>query len=220
MPKISHHPTTNHQSKFLETFNEILLPFEGEIQNFRNELLQEMSELNLRGVNCFHCRGTCCLKSRNSMGVTLYEGVEVFKNLLLKFDISTLESKVQEAIQKFRLDHPIYIKNKLFRKTYDCPLFELNGVKTGCPLDKETKPFGCLAYNPRSSQIQDGEDCYLREDLLESTHQNIEKNIVQLNANIAAFTGFENTTYPLPILLYKLIQLQVQFELQFQVDCK
>ncbi len=76
-----------------------------------------------------------------------------------------LKNKCQETITKFRLDHPAGNgKRSFIRRTYTCPFF--GHQELGCPLPKEVKPYGCLAFNSHHTDLKAGEYCYSEQELL------------------------------------------------------
>ena len=151
---------------------------------WRISLINQMNVLESSGVNCLSCSGHCCTQKRNSMQITLAEGIAVYFDLKDKklFD-DHLKCKLQKCIEDSRLDQIIYIKNKALRRNYTCPLFELKGF--GCPLDKGNKPFGCLGYNARSPNETEGESCRSEIEILESTEDKFLNQIAELSKRIS-----------------------------------
>ena len=122
----------------------------------REKLLNVMDELQASGVDCKHCVGTCCTMAANSIQITPLEGYELLRYLLgsdrwTEERVAKLERTVLEARLNVALNLP---RNQIFRRTYTCPFF--SGGKLGCAVPPELKPYGCLAFNPRSARQREG----------------------------------------------------------------
>lgn len=151
-----------------------------EAREFRKKLIDRMNSLSSKEINCMNCSGVCCTKSRNSMMVTPTEALELYLNLMSKVkDFDELWKRVNQSIIDFGLDREIYIKNKLMRKNYTCPLFKFESY--GCPLDFNSKPFGCLGYNPKAKGVSEGEDCGSDVVLLEEVDLKIHRSLEKIN---------------------------------------
>lgn len=141
----------------------------------RKILIHEMQELEGKTIHCFTCPGTCCTSQANSMQITPIEALEILSSL--KSDEWTAEEKesfkkrMQETILNFRLDVEIYTGKKNsagLRKTYTCPFF-MNGSK-GCGLSRGAKPYGCLGFNPQTSE-DNGKSCSSNKPILEKREE-------------------------------------------------
>ncbi|MGZ3788717.1 MAG: hypothetical protein ACXVLQ_09355 [Bacteriovorax sp.] len=134
----------------------------------RHLLIEEMSSLTEKEIHCFHCTGTCCTMSANSMQITPLEALEIILSLNVSVEtLPELKLKLQKNIQDYRLDHEIFLGKKNLshlRKTYTCPFFS-PGPK-GCTIKKELKPYGCLGFNPRFEN-DNGSQCHSDFNLLE-----------------------------------------------------
>jgi hypothetical protein len=135
--------------------------------NRREVLIEKMNDLESRGMGCMGCSGNCCTYEANSMMVTPLEAVELMvylkENNLLSDELKT---KFTETVSKYRLEHPpIRGRRSYLRKTYTCPFF--NHQELGCPLPREIKPYGCLAFDSHHAEIKASEHCYSEKDLLE-----------------------------------------------------
>ncbi len=119
-----------------------------------------MENLESQGMDCRGCQGNCCTFEANSMMVTPVEAVELITHLQEKNLLTpVLKDSITNTITKYRLDHPAGNGRKSFlRRTYTCPFF--NHGELGCPLPREVKPYGCLAFNAHHSQEKAGEHCY------------------------------------------------------------
>jgi hypothetical protein len=129
-------------------------------------LLERMNFLESDGMGCLGCSGTCCTYEANSMLVSPLEAIELFeflkKELMLTPD---LHHKLTSSIEKYRL-LPKYVNERSYlRKTYTCPFF--HHKEFGCPLPREVKPYGCLAFDSHHKELKASEHCYSEIELLE-----------------------------------------------------
>lgn len=135
--------------------------------NRREILLNRMNVLESQGMGCVGCPGTCCTFEANSMLITPLEANELF-NYLKEENLLTseLKSKLQACVTQYRLE-PKYINSKrsYLRKTYTCPFF--NHHELGCPLPREIKPYGCLAFDSHHVELKASEHCYSETEILE-----------------------------------------------------
>lgn len=134
-------------------------------------LVLEMEKLENQTIHCFTCPGTCCTSVANSMQITPIEALEILHGLnidqLKKEEIEQLKKRMIENITAYRLNVEIYTGKKHsqeLRKTYTCPFF-MNGSK-GCSLSRSSKPYGCLGFNPKTSE-DNGKSCASNTPLLE-----------------------------------------------------
>lgn len=132
----------------------------------RKILIDRLELLESQGMDCRGCSGNCCTYEANSMMTTPIEALELIRYLkdtqLLEDE---LKSKCQNTIQKFRLDHTAGNGRRSFlRRTYTCPFF--NHKELGCPLPREVKPYGCLAFNAHHVESKASEHCFSEVDLL------------------------------------------------------
>jgi Fe-S-cluster containining protein len=140
----------------------------------RKLIIEEMAQLELSKIHCYNCDGHCCTKLSNSMKITPVETYELLQFLVKKFDIEDLKLKLLENIKEFRLDHEVYTGKKAsssFRKTYTCP-FYTPGSK-GCSIEINSKPYGCLAFNPKLLN-DNGSQCGLNANIFKEREQNFE----------------------------------------------
>ena len=132
----------------------------------RKVIIDRMNELESSGKDCKGCSGTCCTYEANSMMVTPIEAVELVDYLKAKnlFD-NELKSRLLVTVSKYRLDQAVGDgKRSFLRRTYTCPFF--NHKELGCPLPREVKPFGCLAFNAHDLEKKAGEFCFSEEKVL------------------------------------------------------
>lgn len=168
----------------------------------RQLLLTEMETLESQGMDCRGCKGTCCTYEANSMMVTPVEAVELLtylrtENLLTE----ALKAKVTESITKFRLDHPAGNgKRSFLRRTYTCPFF--NHGELGCPLPREVKPYGCLAFNSHHRELKADANCFSDIPLL--SRQDASVQDTELNEELKKELGIFWEKTPLPMALIDL----------------
>ena len=132
----------------------------------RKVIIDRMNELESSGKDCKGCSGTCCTYEANSMMVTPIEALELVDYLKAKnlFD-NELKSRLLVTVSKYRLDQAVGDgKRSFLRRTYTCPFF--NHKELGCPLPREVKPFGCLAFNAHDLEKKAGEFCFSEEKVL------------------------------------------------------
>lgn len=134
--------------------------------NRRELLITRMNELEAQGMGCIGCAGTCCTFEANSMMVTPLEASELMIHLKAQdFLTDELKTKLIETIKTYRLEHPPGNGRRSYlRKTYTCPFF--NHQELGCPLPREIKPYGCLAFDSHHVEKKASEHCYSEKELL------------------------------------------------------
>ncbi|MFL5784335.1 MAG: hypothetical protein ACJ76H_07005 [Bacteriovoracaceae bacterium] len=133
----------------------------------RQALIEKMDRAEAKGISCAGCAGTCCTYEANSMMVTPWEALELVHYLRANGMMNeTLKQKLEETVRTYRLDHaPGNGKRSFLRKTYTCTFFGFKEL--GCPLPREVKPYGCLAFNTHHAEKKAGEHCYSDKELLE-----------------------------------------------------
>jgi hypothetical protein len=159
-----------------------------------------MNELENSGKDCKGCSGTCCTYEANSMMVTPVEAVELVEYLKCNnlFD-EELKNRLHETISKYRLDQAVGNgKRSFLRRTYTCPFF--NHKELGCPLPREVKPFGCLAFNAHHEELKAGDHCFSEKDILEKRETECEDESI-LNQNIKTKHALYWDKTPLPLAL-------------------
>ncbi|HXH32573.1 MAG TPA: hypothetical protein VNJ01_17375 [Bacteriovoracaceae bacterium] len=127
-----------------------------------------MNELESSGKSCMGCAGNCCTYEANSMMITPLEAVELMAYLKKNNALNaTLKEKIQETVSKYRLDHFTGNgKRSFLRKSYTCPFF--NHTELGCPLPRDVKPYGCLAFNSHHQELKASEHCFSETELLDN----------------------------------------------------
>lgn len=133
----------------------------------RKNLIDRNEELESLGMGCNGCSGTCCTYEANSMMVTPVEAVELMEYLKTSGQFNDeLKIRLQETVTKYRLDQGLGNgKRSFLRRTYTCPFF--NHKELGCPIPREVKPFGCIAFNSHHVELKAGEHCYSEKEILE-----------------------------------------------------
>jgi len=101
------------------------------------------------------------------MMVTPVEAVELMEYLKTSGQFNNeLKMRLQETVTKYRLDQGLGNgKRSFLRRTYTCPFF--NHKELGCPIPREVKPFGCIAFNSHHVELKAGEHCYSEKEILE-----------------------------------------------------
>ena len=132
----------------------------------RFALIEDMKARSARGIHCGECVGVCCTHLANSMQITREEAEDI-RDYLIRKDRWTpaLIGKLRETVQRYRLDHEVGDGRRSMRKTYTCPFYA--GGNLGCTISPAHKPYGCLAFNPRSPGLTEGGDCASDPSLLE-----------------------------------------------------
>jgi hypothetical protein len=171
-------------------------------------LLKTMDDLENQGISCRGCAGNCCTYEANSMMVTPLEALEVL-HFLNSSPMKTmdLKDKMLQTIKQYRLEHPAGPRGKtLVRKTYTCPFF--NHQELGCPLPREIKPYGCLAFNAHDLEKKASEFCFSDLEIQKKRAQDFgwedQKNL-SLQEKFKIF--WEKT--PLPLALVELWDVDV-----------
>jgi len=164
----------------------------------RDKLIKAMDEAEAKGISCAGCAGTCCTFEANSMMVTPLEAIELMEYLRTNAMLTPeLKSRLEKTVQTYRLDHaPGNGKRSYLRKTYTCTFFGFKEL--GCPLPREVKPYGCLAFNTHHTELKAGEHCYSDKELLSEIDDE------KINAELRAKHGITWEKSPLPTALLDL----------------
>lgn len=160
-----------------------------------------MEELESKGLDCSDCRGNCCSYEANSMMVTPIEARDLVLYLRKRGELTDeLKLKCQDVVRQYRLNHPTGDGRRSFiRRTYTCPFF--GHKELGCPLPREVKPYGCLAFNAHHTEKKADEHCYSEKELLmqrESANPQEEKINQELRTQLCLI--WEKTPLPLALL--------------------
>lgn len=174
--------------------------------NRREILIERMAELEGQGMGCIGCPGTCCTYEANSMMVTPLEAFELMTYLKEKaLNTEDLKNKILDTIKKYRLEHPSGNGRRSYlRKTYTCPFF--NHQELGCPLPRDIKPYGCLAFDSHHVELKASEHCYSEKDILEK-RDGLHPEEKELNDSLKKKFNLYWEKTPLPNALIELWDL-------------
>jgi len=168
----------------------------------RRELLaNQMYDNEARGLDCMSCTGRCCTYEANSMQMTSIEALEAM-SLLEKKGLLTEEvkSRLEDCVKEFRLDQYIQIASgEFFRKSYTCPFYFYPSF--GCGLGVDSKPYGCIAFNPCESGQKDGGNCQSDLDIQEKRNEIYEESEELVNKNLFKEEGISLMKEPIPVKL-------------------
>lgn len=122
---------------------------------------------------------------------------------------SELKEKFQSTVTKYRLDGVIGNGRRSFiRRTYTCPFF--NHHELGCPLPREVKPYGCLAFNSHHQELKAGEHCFPEKEVLaERENSNTSEN--NLNEKLKTEFKIYWEKLPLPVALLDIWDVRIDF---------
>lgn len=149
----------------------------------RKILIERMEHLESQGMGCIGCKGNCCTFEANSMMVSPIEALDLYSYLNeQKLLTDELKARLEENIRQFRLE-PKYsgARRSYLRKTYTCPFF--GHQELGCPLPREFKPYGCLAFDSHHTELKASEHCYSEKEILEE-RENVFADEKKLNEEI------------------------------------
>jgi Fe-S-cluster containining protein len=166
----------------------------------RAPLIADMRARAERGHHCAACTGVCCTFVANSMRMTPVETSDL-RDYLEQEGRWTPElmNDLRETVQRFRLDREEGDGRRALRKTYTCPFYR-PGPK-GCSISRHHKPYGCLAFNPRSPGIREGGDCASDQALLERIESPEE---TAENERLRGLWGWPADKLPIPVALLRL----------------
>jgi len=140
----------------------------------RELLIFEMEKLGNQGINCQGCLGTCCTSLANSMQISPIEAFDMLYFLKSEGRLTgDLKKKLNDCVEKYRLNYEISTTRGLpLRRSYTCPFFE-PGPK-GCTIDKYSKPYGCLGFNPQEKNATGGASCFSKKEILQKRVEEFE----------------------------------------------
>lgn len=158
----------------------------------RRVLLDSMRALGERKIDCSGCSGVCCTFVANSMQITPIEALDILADLTARGEMN--EARLEEwriLVERHGLDRPAPGdgQRELVRRRYTCSFFA--GGKLGCTLTPEFKPYGCLAFKPRSAGVWEGKDCGVdgdglaRRDIDEAGHLPLGESLAAALADLA-----------------------------------
>lgn len=124
------------------------------------------NDLNI-GHGCSSCVGHCCTYEHNSMQVTPLEALDAYKFLLEVGRVDeSLIARLEDCVTNYRLDKEVLTKSsKSLRRYYTCPFYKQEAL--GCSLDRDSKPYGCLAFNPSQPGVSEPGFCSSNQHILE-----------------------------------------------------
>lgn len=140
-------------------------------KNRRKSINEAMSELIESGKDCRSCVGHCCTFEHNSMQVSPLEALDVYSHLLEAGRVTPeLIEQLEENVSNFRLNiEPLAIGKKTLRRYYTCPFYQDHAL--GCSIDRDSKPYGCLAFNPTKEEVSQPGFCLSNSQVLSSQDQ-------------------------------------------------
>ncbi len=149
----------------------------------RRNIVEQMSELNSKGLDCFNCSGMCCTHQYNSMQVDPVQALELLAWLESEGRLNEdLIEDLEEVILEYRLNKDFMIgRNREFRRKYTCPFFMK--MTQGCSISRAVKPYGCLAFNPLEKNVSTEGKCASNLDVLierESRNSEVEDKANEL----------------------------------------
>lgn len=112
---------------------------------------------------------------------------------------SELKTRLKETVSKFRLDHGLGNgKRSFLRRTYTCPFF--NHGELGCPIPREHKPYGCIAFNSHHVANKADENCFSEIKMLEE-REKLDSQEITLNEEIKLKYALFWDKVPMPVAL-------------------
>lgn len=144
----------------------------------RENIIKAMQDLENEGTDCSKCPGFCCTYYHNSMQVTPLEAIEILIDLIAQKRLNEeLVNRLHENANNYRLNVEVTDgRGRVLRRNYTCPFFKDQNL--GCSISLESKPYGCLGYNPTKNEV--------------STEGNCSSNLDQLNARSEVHEEFES----------------------------
>jgi Fe-S-cluster containining protein len=184
--------------------HEVFLYSPGKIR--RQLITEQMDAQSAEGKNCFSCEGFCCTFAHNSMQVTPIETIELINFLIEKNRLNEdLLEELRQTVADYRLDKDVNLKKDTrFRRTYTCPFFK-SGPK-GCTIAPESKPYGCLAFNPIEKNVTTEGHCSSDLSLLEKREALFAQEEDSLNEKLREELGLYWAKLPIPLAILELIK--------------
>lgn len=117
------------------------------------------------------CIGHCCTFEHNSMQVSPLEALDAYQYLKEEGRLGQeLEQSLEECVKSYRLDKEMITKGpNTLRRYYTCPFYKQEAL--GCTLDRDSKPYGCLAFNPLEKNVTEPGHCSSHQIELENQNQ-------------------------------------------------
>lgn len=140
----------------------------GSARERRSTLIAAMETMSAQGVDCARCVGTCCTFVANSMQISALEARDIvaFLKAAGRWTEET-KARLQASVAQQSLDRPTAGNGArdLVRRRYTCPFYA--GGSRGCEIDRDHKPYGCLAFNPKVAGLTQGGACGSDSSLLD-----------------------------------------------------
>jgi len=170
----------------------------------RQLILNEMQNLANNNIGCANCQGPCCTYEANSMQITVLEAIEIIQYLKENNRIdSNLISKLQKTIANYRLDSYQGTGKTTIRKSYTCPFF--NETTRKCTISRQSKPIGCLGFNPIESGITNGGTCKSNLELLKIRENDYLKLEKELNTHLKNELAIFWEKAPIPVAVLEVL---------------
>lgn len=173
----------------------------------RLPLTKSMKELGEDGINCHQCEGTCCTFVSNSMMISPLEAYDLVSYLVKQNGINKeLIEKLEENIDRYRLTFFYQTKasRSYVRHTYTCPFFA--SPPKGCSIGRQSKPYGCLAFNPKAKNQLQGGECYTSASDLEARESANGKDEIKLNDYLKKELSIDWSKAPIPLGVLDMIK--------------
>lgn len=140
------------------------------------------------------------------MMVTPIEAFELYTYLKETSQFNDeLKKRLEETVAKYRLDQGLGNGRRSYlRRTYTCPFF--NHKELGCPIPREVKPFGCIAFNSHDVEKKAGEFCYSEKDVLEK-RELVDAEEARLNEELKVKYKLYWDKVPMPVALLDFFKI-------------
>lgn len=179
---------------------------ESERRNRRETINSAMTDDINSGRDCASCVGHCCTFEHNSMQVTPLEALDAFQYLKEKGRVNEeLVESLEECVKNFRLDKEMITQGpNTLRRYYTCPFYKREAL--GCSLDRDSKPYGCLAFNPKEKNVSEPGHCKSELSVLEAQNIKFGKTQDDLNRFLTSELNIYWKKMNLPNALLYLIK--------------
>ena len=138
------------------------------------------------------------------MQITPLEALDIINYLNTENRITAeLIFHLQETITQYRLQHFIGTGKKNIRKTYTCPFFE-NALK-GCTISRNSKPIGCLGFNPIEINFSNGGTCKSNILLLNERDAIFHENESEINSQLIKELKLFWDKAPIPLAVFEML---------------
>jgi hypothetical protein len=173
-------------------------------QTIRAPLLERMKVLKNEKKDCSHCIGHCCTEWANSMMITPLETWQMYNELIESQRwTKELETSLTDCVKRYRLDQiPGDGKKNFLRRTYRCPFY----TEPGCSIPPESKPLGCLAFNPHRPEEKEGTECWSEIKYLENVETLIEQQLFNAQKKVQDIFQLSFKKAPIPLALLEMHQ--------------